>query len=231
MIEKGYYLNKKQKLIKQFKKTSQRYNDILSEQYGAQFAQQIIDDSRTYFDELIPNIPFYDAASYQGIILLNAQVIAIIRAMEKNGKTVEDTVRVQVELFKEDYGKIPSCVGRVFTSKVGGFFLNRLAQQVTKEGWYTDYIKGETNDDFDVSIVTKNCGVIRYLESENMQYYAKYCNFSDFIMFREMNIGLTQPMEPKNGNCVFCMKYKGKSKIPNSLDIIYTKEIKEYLTH
>ncbi|CAG22227.1 hypothetical protein PBPRB0354 [Photobacterium profundum SS9] len=106
----------------------------MSEQYGAEFAQQIIDDSRTYFDELIPNIPFYDAVSYQGIILLNAQVIAIIRAMEKNGKTVEDTVRVQVELFKEDYGKIPSCVGRVFTSKVGGFFLNRLAQQVTKEG-------------------------------------------------------------------------------------------------
>jgi len=113
--------------------------------------------------------------------------------MEKNGKTVEDTVRVQVELFKEDYGKIPSCVGRGSLAKLDEFYLNRLAQQVTKEGWYTDYIKGGRNSDFDVSIVTKNCSVIRYLESENIQHYAKYCNFSDFIMFREMNIGLTQP--------------------------------------
>lgn len=97
----------------------------------------MINDSRTYFDELISNRPFYDAASYQ---------------------------------------------------------------------------QGGTNDDvdIDVSIVTKNCGVVGYLESENMQHYAKYCNFSNFLMLREMNIGLTQPMEPKNGNCVFCMKHKGR---------------------
>ena len=230
MIEQGYYLDKKETLLKKFKKTSQRYNDILSDRYGSNLSNKVQEESLIYFEALIPNIPFYDAASYQEIILLNAQIIAILRAMEKQGKTVEDTVRVQVELFKEDYGKIPSCAGRVFTSSVGGFFLNKLAEKVTKEGWYTEYIKGSVDDDFDVSIVTKNCALIKYLESENMMHYAKYCNFSDFIMFREMNIGLTQPMEPNNGNCIFCMKYKGKSKLPSSLDIIYTEETKTYLT-
>ena len=230
MIEQGHYTDKKEKLMKKFKKTSQRYDVILSERYGYEFSNNVREDSLVYFEALIPNIPFYDASTYQEIILLNAQIIAIIRAMETHGKTVEDTARIQVELFKEDYGKIPGFAGRIFTSKIGGIFLKKLAKKVTKEGWYTEYIKGSADDDFDVSIVTKNCGVIKYLESENMMHYAKYCNFSDYIMFREMNIGLTSPMEPKNGNCVFCMKYKGKIKIPSSLDVIYTEEVKIHLT-
>lgn len=230
MIEAGYYTDKKEKLINKFKKTSQRYSDILSKRYSVEFADKITEDSLIYFEELIPNIPFYNVGSYQEIILLNAQVIAIIRAMEKNDKTVEDTIKVQIELLKEDFGKIPSCAGRLFTSKVGGFFLNRIANKATEEGWDTDYVKGGKNDDFDVSIVTKNCGLRKYFKSENMHHYAKYCNFSDFIMFREMNIGLTQPVEPTDG-CVFCMTHKGKSHIPNSLDIIYSKELKEYLSN
>lgn len=222
MIEKGHYLNKKAKLFKKLKKTLQRYNKILSARYGVEFSNKIQEHAVVYFEELVPNIPFYQASSYQEIILLNAQIIAIIRAMEKQGKTVEDTVRIQVELLKEDYRKIPSFAGRIFVSKIGGFFLNNLAKKVTKDGWETDYIKGTANDDFDVSIVTKNCGVIEYLKSEGMMHYAKYCNFSDFLMFRAMNIGLKQPQTIENGKCVFCMKHKGESEIPSSLDVVYT---------
>lgn len=224
MIKNGYYVDKKLKLRKKFKKTLQRYGEILSVRYGEDFSSEIEKRAVVYFEDLIPNIPFYQASSYQEIILLNAQIIAIIRAMERQGKTVEDTVTIQVELLEEDYKKIPKFAGRVFVSKIGGFFLNKLAQKVTKEGWETDYIKGTNNDDFDVSIVTKNCGVIEYLKSENMMHYAEYCNFSDFLMFRAMNIGLTQPQVIKNGKCVFCMKYKGESEIPISLDAVYTKE-------
>lgn len=223
MIENGYYINKKEKLYKKLSKTLQRYNKILTARYGDEFSNYINKYAIAYFEELIPNIPFYQASSYQEIILLNAQIIAIIRAMEKQGKTVEDTVRIQVELLEEDYRKIPSFAGRIFVSKIGGFFLNNLAKKVTKDGWETDYIKGSINDDFDVSIVTKKCGVIEYLKSEDMMRYAMYCNFSDFLMFRAMNIGLKQPQLIENGKCVFCMKYKGKSEIPNSLDAVYTK--------
>ena len=67
----------------------------------------------------------------------------------------------------------------------------------------TDTIKGSKDDDFDVSIVTRRCGVVDYLESENMEEYSKHWNFSDFIMFRAMNIGLKQPKTIDNGECVF----------------------------
>ena len=230
MIETGYYIAKERRLLKTFNNLLKRYSKVISTRYGTEFSNKIEEDAPVFYKKLIPNIPFYDAGSYQKIIIINSQIIALIRAMEKHGKTVEDAVRVQVELFKKDYGKIPSFAGRIFTSKIGGFFLNKLAKKVTDEGWYTDYIKGKAGDDFDVSIVTKNCGLVKYIESEGMMQYSKYCNFSDFIMFREMGIGLTQPMEPKNGNCVFCMKNRSHTKIPSSLDVIYSKELKEYIS-
>ncbi len=175
-----------------------------------------------HFEKLIPNIPHYKAASYQKIILLNAQVIAIIRAMKEESRTVKDALKIQVELFREDYQKIPRFIGRVFVSRFGGYFLNKLAKKVTKDGWETDYIRGTLNDDFDVSIVTKNCGVVEYLKSEGMTDYLRYCNMSDFLMFPSMNIGLRQPSTIENGKCVYCMKYKGENEIPESLDVIYS---------
>ena len=221
MIKEGYYLKQKEKLVKTFKKTLRRYDKKLSAQYGIEFSKTIQQNALVYFVELIPNIPYYEAASYQTIILLNAQIIAIIRAMKKQDRTVEETLKIQADLFKEDYRKIPRFMGKIFVSKFGGYFLNKLAKKVTGEGWETDYIRGTPNDDFDVSIVTKKCGVVEYLKSEGMTDYLKYCNCSDFLMFPAMNIGLKQPSTIKSGKCVYCMKYKGKSEIPESLDVIY----------
>lgn len=221
MIKKGYYINQKAKLIKMLKKTLKRYDKRLTAQYGIEFSRTIQKNALEYFLELIPNIPHYEAATYQAIILLNAQIIAILRAMKQQGIPVEDTIKIQVELLKENYSKIPHFMGRIFVSKFGGYFLNKLAKKVTKEGWETDYIKGTSNDDFDVSIVTKKCGVVEYLKSEGMTDYLKYCNYGDFIMFSAMNIGLKQPGTIESGKCVYCMKYKGKSEIPESLDVIY----------
>jgi hypothetical protein len=222
MIKEGYYINKEEKLVKKFKKTLKRYDKRLTIQYDKEFSNSIQKEGLVFFEELIPRIPYYNAASYQEIIELNAQILAITKAMIKQGKTVEDSLKIQAELLKEDWGKIPRFMGRIFVSKIGGFFLNKLAKKVTKEGWDTDYIKGGVNDDFDVSIVTKKCGVVEYLKSEGMTDYLKYCNFSDFLMFAQMNIGLKQPYTMEStGQCVFCMKYQGKSEIPTSLKTIY----------
>lgn len=56
------------------------------------------------------------------------------------------------------------------------------------------------------------------------------CNLSDFLMTSAMNIGLTQPKELNHVCCFFCMKYKGKSIVPSSLDVIYTKDVKKQIT-
>ena len=221
MIETGYYTNQQGKLVKKFKKTLKRYELRLSAQYGQNFAETVSTDAMAYFIELIPRIPYYETPFYRPIILLNAQLIAIVKAMEKHGQTVEDVFRIQADFFEEDYRKIPGFMGRIYVSRVAGYFLDKMAKKGTEEGWEAEVVRGEATDDFDLSVITKKCGLVEYLKSEGMTDYLKYCNFSDFIMFPAMNIGLRQPCTIEDGQCVYCMKYKGQSEIPASLDVIY----------
>lgn len=221
MIESGYYTKQQDKLVKKFKKTLKRYKPRLSAQYGETFAETINTDAMAYFIELIPRIPYYETAIYQPIILLNAQLIAIVKAMKTHGKIVEDVFRIQADFFKEDYKKIPGFMGRIYVSRLVGYFLGKMAKKGSEEGWQAEVIRGKTTDDFDISVITKKCGLVEYLKSEGMTDYLKYCNFSDFIMFPAMNIGLKQPCAIEDGQCVYCMKYKGQSEIPASLDVIY----------
>jgi hypothetical protein len=221
MIETGYYTKQQDKLVKKFKKTLKRYEPRLSAQYGQTFAETINTDAMAYFIELIPRIPYYETAFYRPIILLNAQLIAIVKAMKKHGKTVEDVFRIQADFFKEDTRKIPGFMGRIYVSRFAGYFLDKMAKKGTEEGWEAEVVRGKATDDFDLSVITKKCGLVEYLKSEGMTDYLKYCNFSDFIMFPAMNIGLRQPCTIQDGQCVYCMKYKDQSEIPASLDIIY----------
>ena len=217
MIKTGYYTNQQDKLVKQFKKLLNRYEVELSALYGEALTEKIITDAMPLYVELIPRIPYYETPLYRPIILLNAQLVAILKAMKKHGKPVEDFVKIQAKFFKEEYSKVPSIMGRVYVSKFAGKFLSKMAKQGTAEGWEAEFVRGSITDDFDVSIVTKKCGLVEYLESEGMTDLINYCNFSDFIMFPAMNIGLRQPSTIAQGKCVYCMKYRGKSEIPVSL--------------
>jgi hypothetical protein len=221
MIETGYYSNQQDKLVKKFRKSLKRYEPRLAAQCGETFAETISTEAMAYFIELIPRIPYYETAIYRPIILLNAQLIAIVKAMKKHGKTVEDVFRIQADFFKEDYRRVPGFVGRIYVSRFAGYFLDNMAKKGTEEGWEAEVVRGKATDDFDLSVITKKCGLVEYLKSEGMTDYLEYCNFSDFIMFEAMNIGLKQPCTIEDGQCVYCMKYNGQCEIPASLDVIY----------
>jgi hypothetical protein len=213
----GYYTDRRNKLIKQFRQLLISYSLVLTEQYGKDFAATIASDATAIYFELIPRIPYYETPLYRPIILLNSRLIAIIKAMQKNGKTAEDVVKIQAKFFQEEYRKLPAVVGRIYVSKFAGKFLNKMALQGTHEGWEAEFVRGTDSDDFDVSVVTAKCGLVEYLKSEGMTDLINYCNFSDFIMFPAMQIGLRQPSTIDQGKCVYCMKLKVETEIPENL--------------
>jgi hypothetical protein len=134
---------------------------------------------------------------------------------------VEDVFRIQADFFREDFRRVPGFIGRVYVSRVAGHFLDKIAKEGSAEGWEAEVVRGTATDDFDLSLVTKRCGLVEYLKSEGMTDTLKYCNFSDFLMFPAMNIGLKQPCTIATGPCVYCMKYKGQTEIPAYLDVLY----------
>jgi hypothetical protein len=166
MIETGIYTNQQDKLMKKFQKTLKRYKPRLVAQYGQAFAETINTEAMAYFIELIPRIPYYETPFYRPIILLNAQLIAIVKAMKQHGKTVEEALRIQADLFKEDYRKIPGFMGRIYVSRFAGYFLDKMAKKGSQEGWEAEVVRGKSTDDFDLAVITKKCGLVEYLKSE-----------------------------------------------------------------
>ena len=221
MIEKNYYTIRKKKPLKHFNKTLTSFSPFLSEKYGNDFAENIIIEAKEDFKELIPRIPYYKTSAYRTIINANAELIVLVRAMKRNGKTVEDVFKIQAKIMKKKTSKMPSFIGKIWISKFAGYFLNKIAEKGTEEGWISRYVRGSKKDDFEVSIITEKCGLVEYLKSEGMTDYLKYCNFVDFIIFPAMNIGLRQPSTIDSGKCVYCMKYNTKSKIPEYLQKLY----------
>ena len=222
MKENGYYIGREKTLLRKLDKTLQRWKPKLVRCYGDELFPVVRKRAAAHFSSRIPNIPFYRAASYQEIILVNAQLIAIIRAMNEAGITLEATLRIQTELFREQFKRIPAVAGRLFVSGTGRFFLKNLARKVTKEGWDTEVVEGGRSDDFDVSVITRRCGVVEYLRSEGMEELLRYCNMSDFLMFPAMNVGLRQTSTFTDGACVYCMKYRGATAVPETLKAIYS---------
>lgn len=152
-------------------------------------------------------------------------MIAIIRAMKKCGKTLEDALAIQVAIFRQQYKRVPGILGRLYFSRIGHLLLIKLARRCTDEDWETHFIYNK--DANDVSVITKKCGVVEYLKSEKMFDYLKYCNFNDFLMFPGINIGVKQISTIDKGECTYCLKYKGKSEIPGSLDPVFNNSYHE----
>ena len=223
MIPRGYYIGKEKKLTRKLYKTLKRFEPELNARYGNELFAAVQKNAIRHFTRLIPAIPRYQAASYQEIILVNAQLVSIIRAMKDAGKSLEETLQIQATLFKQEFRRIPRFAGRIFVSSIGRFFLQKLARKVTREGWDTGVVAGGPGDDFDVSVVTTQCGVVKYLTSEGMTDMLKYCNMSDFLMFPAMNIGLRQTSTIEKGACTYCMKYRGSTEMPQSLEAIYER--------
>ena len=221
MIAKNFYITREKQLLKHLNKTLTSFSPFLLKKYGNEFTKNIIIEARDDFKELIPRIPHYKTAAYQTIIIANAELIALVRAMKKNGKTVEDVFKIQAGIMKKKTSKIPSFIGKIWISKFAGYFLNKIAVKGTEEGWISKYVRGSKDDNFEVSIITEKCGLVEYLKSEGMTDYLKYCNFIDFIIFPSMNIGLRQPSTINAGKCVYCMKYNTKSETPEYLQKLY----------
>ena len=108
-------------------KTLTSFRPFLLEKYGNEFTKNIIIEAKEDFKELIPRIPYYKTSAYRTIIMANAELIALVRAMKKNGKTVEDVFKIQAGIMKKKTSKIPSFIGKIWISKSAGYFLNKIA--------------------------------------------------------------------------------------------------------
>jgi hypothetical protein len=95
MVEQiiGHYIDKKEKLLREFDYTSVLLGDYLVSRFGMKEANCFKDNIRQEFEKLIPEIPYIPGIrgrSFNSFLLITAQELAVYKAMKNNGKKTEE---------------------------------------------------------------------------------------------------------------------------------------------
>lgn len=85
------YVSRKPRLMRKFDRTLARVKGVLESRYGEEQTAALIKESHQRYEALIPEIPYIGDHNPSLIFLLpSSRCLAVYRALQKQGETVED---------------------------------------------------------------------------------------------------------------------------------------------
>lgn len=220
------YNNRKPKLTKSFKKYLERSRDILVSAFGEKEAEDIIVDSQEEYIRLIPQIPYIGKRNPMLLFLLpTVRCLAIYRALQKHGYSIESTGQFIYDSVKIELDAIPVAIRRIlgflwFTSILRNRIKRRagISQDRKNKGDFVfSYIEGD-NQIFDFGIDYIECANCKFLISQNAIELAPYICETDRIASEMLGWGLIRTKTIADGKekCDFRFKKGGKTIIQSS---------------
>jgi hypothetical protein len=215
------YAPQKSGFLKDFDRMAARVRRVLISRYGEEQAKSLIAESRREYEALIPQIPYIGAKSPMLIFLLpTSRWLAVYRALQKRGTTVEDAGRLIYEMMEAETKAIPGPVRRLMGWL---WFSPLLLRRVTKRaaesqkrqypgGYVFTYIQGDGRD-FDWGIDYFECSSCKLLKAQDAMDLAPYVCAVDKVTSELLGWGLTRTMSLAEGfeKCDFRFKKGGKT--------------------
>lgn len=223
-MKHGYYLDKSKKLEKSLDAYLQKMKKPLLQRYGEKKTDSIIEKSRKYYPDIIQKMPYFETPMYDSLIVLCSRMMALKKGMKEEGINVEEYVAFNMTITRKQAEKIPSFIrkiaGRLYLSKLARLYLKRVGKSATANGWSTEVIDGKKEDDYEMKVCTRDCGMLNFISSVGEDDLKPYCTFFDFSMAEAMGIGLTQISTIDSGACTYCMSHNGKTIWPEAIEKI-----------
>lgn len=225
------YLFRKSRLLRGFDKSLALVKLSLYSSLGEKQAIQLIRESRGEYEALIPRIPFIGNNNPMLVFFLpTTRYLAVYRALQRQGRTIEDAGRLTIEIGAEELKAIPF-IARRFISYLwfSQWFKERIkrraidSQQRRYPGNYVlTYVEGDGRE-FDYGVDYTECASCKLLQAENAFELAPYVCAVDQIASELLGWGLTRTMTlaEKSHKCDFRFKKGGKTHValPQSLSI------------
>ena len=225
------YVSRKKRLMRTFDKLLARVEPAVIAWLGEEQANRFRQDARQEYEDLIPRIPFIgNNTLVLSFFFPTTRYLAVYRALQRQGRTVEEAGRLVYLMGTEEARAIPY-VARRFTEYL---WFSRLFRQLLKRraarsqrGRYPgdsiiNYVEGDGRE-FDYGVDYIECANCKFLQAENALELAPYECATDRPISELMGWGLTRTMTIAEGfpKCDFHFKKGGKTRvpIPQSLEI------------
>lgn len=196
-----FYIKKKKKLLKFYRKLTKMSKDILSECYPNNIVNRIVNSTETKSEKIISRLPYIGGKSnaFTPIIELNGWLICFYKAIKEEGIDVTVAVYVSREVFNKLLNKIPRFLGLqigklAFTNKVQGYLEKQATlsqKKIYPENFvYTFNIIKQKDKEIEFEVEFEECAVHKFYEAENVPELKMFCNFADPLYSARFEMGI-----------------------------------------
>ena len=218
------YLYRKNQMMKSFDKLLARVQPSVSVWLGEELATQFIRDARQEYEELIPRIPYIgESRLLLGLFLPSSRYLAVYRALQRQGLTLEDAGRVIFQMGAEEARAVPYFGRRLMET----LWFSRWFRSLLKKGalksqqrrypgsFVLSYVEGDGRE-FAYGIDYTECAHCKFLQAENAFELAPYVCATDKPVSELIGWGLTRPKTIADGFpiCSFRFKKGGATNVP-----------------
>jgi len=191
---------------------------------GEEQAERFMREARQEYEELIPRITYIGESSLAlSFFLPTTRYLAIYRALQRQGRTLEDAGRLIFLIATEETMAIPYVGRRLIEVLWFSRWFRRLgkkraikSQQRKYPGNFVlTYVEGDGRE-FDYGIDYTECANCIFLRAENAFELAPYACATDKPISELLGWGLTRPKTIAEGfpTCSFRFKKGGKTNVP-----------------
>ena len=218
------YLHRRKQFISSFDKLLARVHPSVSAWLGEEQSRQFIREARQEYEELIPRIPYIgESRLLLGLFLPSSRYLAVYRALQRQGQTLENAGRVIFLMGAEEARAVPY-VGRRLME---GLWFSRWFRSLLKKGalksqqrrypgsFVMSYVEGDGRE-FDYGVDYTECAHCKFLRAENAFELAPYVCATDKPVSELIGWGLTRPQTIADGFpiCGFRFKKGGATNVP-----------------
>ncbi len=218
------YLYRKNQLMRTFDKLLARVQPSISSWLGEEQAKQFMQQARQEYEALIPRIPYIsDNTLMLTFFFPVTRYLAVYRALQRQGRTLEDAGRLIFLISTEEARAIPYVGRRLIEALWFSRWFRRLIEEgVLKSqqrryagGFVLSYVKGDGRE-FDYGVDYSECANCKFLRTENAFELAPYVCATDKPISELMGWGLTRPKTIADGfpTCGFRFKKGGSTNVP-----------------
>ena len=220
----GYYSARKEKLLKNFNRTSLLIKSSLVARYGDEFTSGLLRDALQEYEKLIPEIPYIKGARARmlnSFLLITAQELAAYKAIKKNGKSPEEAWELCHETLRFRLAEIPKwkrwLLRRFMFSHLVRKIIARRAwqQQKVRFGDFEIAYLIDEEGEYDFGVNYLQCGNLTFVKTHGGDKFAPFVCMSDIALSEAMGWGLirTQTLADGCSHCDFRFKKGAATKI------------------
>jgi len=215
-----YYISRKAEILEGFDRAAQQWTPVLSQRYGDDFANTVLQEAREQFEALIPEIPYIGGGENHltGSLVGSAGCLAFYRAMQARGRSAEETGKILYDAVKaRGTDSIPPLPPSQRLSRGELMRQRRERAERSQErryawNWVYEFVEGD-GEQFDYGYNFTECATEKFYRAQHAEEFLPFYCFLDFPKCELGGLGLSRTTTLGEGGerCDFRFKEGGKS--------------------